>query len=62
MKRKILSKSQAAKKARSGADMGKPGKGFSKGVSALVASGHSASSARKIMGAQFQRMRKAGKL
>lgn len=62
MAKKVLSKSAAAKQARSGKDMGKPGKGFSKGVKELVASGHSAQSARKIMGAQFQRMRKAGKL
>lgn len=61
-KKKVMTKSQAAKKARKGADMGKPGKGFKKGVKSLEAQGKSSQSAKNIMGAEFQKMRRAGKL
>lgn len=58
---KVMSKSQAAKKARKGADMGKPGKGF--GAIVKQATGkYGAKVAKKIAGAQFWKMRKAGKL
>lgn len=57
-----MTKSQAAKKAVKGTDMGKKGKGFSKGVNSMMGKGMLQSSAQNIMGAQFQKMRKAGKL
>ena len=61
-KTKVMTKSQAAKKARAGKDMGKPGKGFKKGVSNLMSKGMPMKRAKKIMGAQFQKMRKKGML
>lgn len=61
-KKKVLTKSQAAKKAVKGTDMGKPGKGFKKGVSKMMGKGMSLVKAKKIMGAQFQKMRKKGML
>lgn len=57
-----MSASQAAKKARAGTDMGSKGKGFDKGIAKLKKQGKSAESAKNIMGAEFQAMRKAGKL
>lgn len=57
-----MSKSTVAKKAQKGIDMGKPGKGFSKGVSSMMKKGMSSKSARNIMGAQMNRMRKKGML
>jgi hypothetical protein len=61
-KNRVMSKSEAAKKAAAGDDMGKPGKGFDAGVKRLIAKGYTSERARKIMGAQFQKMRRAGKL
>lgn len=61
-KKKVMTKSQAAKKARSGADMGKPGKGFETGVKKMMGKGMSSKRAKKIMGAQFQKMRRKGML
>lgn len=60
--KKVMSKSAAAKKAAKGKDMGKPGKGFKKGVMTLVAGGKPLVNAKRIMGAMFQKMRRAGKL
>lgn len=48
-----MTKSQAAK----GTDMGKPGKGFAK-----IANKISGDKGKRIAGAIFQKMRKAGKL
>lgn len=61
-RKRVMSKSQAAKKARAGVDMGKPGKGFQKGVDQMVAKGMSKQRAQKIMGSQFQKMRRKGML
>ena len=58
---RVMSKSIAAKKARKGVDLGKPGKGFAKIVS-KAAPKYGKERAEKIAGAQFQKMRKAGKL
>lgn len=60
-KKKVLSKSAAAKEAVAGKDMGKPGKGFAAGVAKLTPK-YGAARAKKIMGAKFQAMRRAGKL
>lgn len=54
---KIMTKSQAAKKASKGTDMGKPGKGFAK-----IASKIGGLKGKKIAGSIFQKMRKIGKL
>lgn len=53
-----MTKSEAAKKAQKGVDMGKPGKGFAR----IVAKAGGGEKGRKIAGAVFQKMRKAGKL
>ena len=53
-----MSKSTAAKQARKGKDMGKPGKGFA----AIVKKTGGGEKGKKIAGAIFQKMRKAGKL
>lgn len=59
---KIMSKSVAAKKAKSGVVFGKPGKNFKK-VSAKAAKEYSSASAgKKVAGAVFQKMRQSGKL
>lgn len=57
-----MSKSTVAKKAKDGDDMGKPGKGFSKGVKGMTKKGMPAKNAKKIMGAQMQKMRVKGML
>ena len=57
MKKKVLTKSQAAKKASKGMDMGKPGNNFAK-----IANKIGGLKGKKIAGAIFQKMRKAGKL
>lgn len=56
--REVLSKSKAAKEARSGKDMGKPGKGFAK-IAKKAGGGEKGD---RVAGAVFQRMREAGKL
>lgn len=57
-----MTKSQAAKKARKGLDMGARGKNFAK-ISALGAAEYGSKVAgQKVAGAIFQKMRKAGKL
>jgi len=58
----MLSKSRAAKEARSGKDMGKPGKGFSKVEKKAAKEYGSKSAGAKVAGAIFQKMRKSGKL
>ena len=61
-KKKVMSKSQAAKKARSGADMGKPGKNFSKIAAKAGKEYGSKAAGERVAGAIFNKMRKAGKL
>ena len=61
-KKKILSKSKAAKMARSGKDLGKPGKNFSKIAAKAGQKYGSTSAGKKVAGAIFQNMRRAGKL
>lgn len=61
-KPKVMSKSSAAKKASSGADMGKPGKNFNKVAARAAKEYGSASAGKKVAGAIFQKMRRAGKL
>lgn len=60
--KKVMSKSAAAKKARSGKDMGKKGKNFNKIAQKAAAEYGSVSAGKKVAGAIFQKMRKAGKL
>jgi len=60
--KKVMSKSQAAKKARKETDMGKPGKNFSKIASKAAKEYGSKSAGNKVAGAIFQRMRRGGKL
>ncbi len=59
---KILSKQQAVKKAKKGVDMGKKGKNFAKIAAKAGAKYGSAEAGKKVAGAIFQKMRKAGKL
>lgn len=60
--KKTMSASQAAKKARSGADMGKKGKNFNKIAAKASKEYGSKAAGKKVAGAIFQKMRKAGKL
>lgn len=60
--KKVMSASTAAKKAKSGADMGKKGKNFSKIAAKAGKEYGSAEAGKKVAGAIFQKMRKAGKL
>lgn len=60
-KHKVLSKSAAAKKAAAGEDLGKPGKGFDAMVAKLTPK-YGEARAKKIAGAKFQAMRRAGQL
>lgn len=53
-----MSKSQAAKKARKGVDMGKKGKNFSK----IAKKAGGGAKGDRIAGAVFQKLRRAGKL
>lgn len=57
-----MTKSQAVKKAIKGKDMGKKGKNFSKIAAKAGAAYGSAAAGKKVAGAIFQKMRKAGKL
>ena len=59
---KIMSKSQAAHEASEGKDMGAKGKNFSKIAESAGAKYHSAEAGKKVAGAIFQNLRKAGKL
>ena len=59
---KIMSKSTAAKTARKGKDMGKPGKNFSK-IAAKAGKKYGSSAAgKRVAGAIFQKMRRHGTL
>lgn len=62
MAKKVMSKSQAAKKAARGVDMGKPGKNFSKIAAKAGKAYGSAEAGKRVAGAIFQKMRKKGKL
>lgn len=57
-----MNKSQAAKKARKGKDLGKKGKNFSKIAAKAAKEYGSASAGKRVAGAIFQKMRRAGKL
>lgn len=57
-----MSVSAAAKKARTGADMGKPGKNFAKVAAKAGKEYGSAEAGKRVAGAVFQKMRKSGKL
>lgn len=60
--KEVMSKSKVSKMAHKGKDMGKKGKGFKKGVKEIEASGKSKESSEKIMGSQFWKMLRKGKL
>lgn len=60
--KKVMSASAAAKKAHTGADMGKPGKGFAKIAASAGAKYGSAAAGKRVAGAIFQKLRKGGKL
>jgi hypothetical protein len=60
--RKIMTPSQAAKKARSGADMGAKGKNFDKIAASAGAKYGSKAAGERVAGAIFQRKRRAGTL
>jgi hypothetical protein len=57
-----MSSSTAARQARSGKDMGKPGPGFKKVQAKAAAEYGSEAAGKRVAGAVFQKMRKAGKL
>ena len=57
-----MTKSQAAKQAHKGKDMGKKGKNFSKIANKADKEYGSESAGKRVAGAIFQKMRKAGKL
>jgi len=59
---KVMSKSQAVKSARRGTDMGKPGKNFNKIAAKAGAKYGSVAAGKRVAGAIFQKMRRAGKL
>jgi hypothetical protein len=59
---KIMSKSQAARKAVQGKDMGKKGKNFGKIAAKAGAKYGSAEAGKRVAGAIFQKMRRKGKL
>jgi hypothetical protein len=58
----VLTKAKAAKEARSGKDMGKKGKNFSKIAARATKEYGSKEEGEKVAGSVFQKMRKAGKL
>lgn len=60
--KKVLTKAQAAKKAKKGKDLGKKGKNFSKIVKKATSEYHSKEAGEKVAGAVFQKLRKGGKL
>jgi len=62
MAKKIMTASQAAKKARRGVDMGKPGKNFSKIAAKAGEQYGSKEAGERVAGAVFNKMRKKGKL
>lgn len=60
--KKVMSASSAAKKAVKGKDMGKKGKNFKKIAGKAAKEYGSKAAGKKVAGAVFQKMRKAGKL
>lgn len=60
--KKVLSKSEAAKKAEKGEDMGKKGKNFDKIADKADKEYDSKKAGDKVAGAIFQKMRKKGNL
>lgn len=60
--KKVMSKSQAARKASKGADMGKKGKNFNKIASKAAQEYGSKEAGERVAGAMFQRLRRRGKL
>jgi len=60
--KKVMTKSQAAKKAVKGEDMGKPNIPGKTGFAAVAAKSGGGEKGKKIAGAVFQRMRKKGQL
>jgi hypothetical protein len=62
MKKKVMTKSQAAKKAIKGKDMGKKGKNFNKIAAKAGKEYGSAKAGKNVAGSMFQKMRKMGKL
>lgn len=60
--KEVMSKGKAAKEARSGKDMGKPGKNFAKIAKSAGKEYGSKESGEKVAGSIFQKMRKSGKL
>lgn len=61
-KKKVMSASKAAKEARAGDDMGKPGKTSHKIIAKATKEYGSKAIAEKVQGAIFQKQRRAGKL
>lgn len=61
-KLKVLTKSQAAKKASKGMDLGKKGKNFAKIAAKAGKKYGSLQAGKKVAGAMFQSLRKQGKL
>lgn len=59
---KVMSKSQAAKKAKAGKDLGKKGKNFNKIAAKAGKKYGSAAAGKKVAGAIFQKKRRAGTL
>lgn len=62
IKKKVMSASAAAKKAVAGKDLGKKGKNFDKIASSAAKEYGSAEAGKRVAGAIFQHLRKAGKL
>jgi hypothetical protein len=60
--KEVMSKSTAAKKARKGEDLGKPGKNFSKIAKSAGKEYGSEEEGEKVAGSIFQKMRRGGKL
>lgn len=58
----LMTKSEAAKKARKGKDMGKKGKNFDKIANKAGKEYDSKESGEKVAGAIFQKLRRQGKL
>ena len=59
---KVMSKSKAAKMARKGKDMGKKGKNFAKIAAKAGSKYGSLEAGKRVAGAIFQKLRRAGKL
>ena len=62
MRKKVMTASQAAKKARKGVDMGAPGKNFEKIATKAAARYGSKERGEKVAGAIFAKKRRAGTL